>query len=56
MIAGLFFGFSFGMGGISAAALGVLADAQGIRSVFLLCSVLPVLGLLTILLPRRSLG
>ena len=56
MIAGLFFGFSFGMGGISAAALGVLADAQGIRSVFLLCSVLPVLGLLTILLPRRSFG
>ncbi len=56
MIAGLFFGFSFGMGGISAAALGVLADAQGIRSVFLLCSVLPILGLLTILLPRRSLG
>lgn len=53
MIAGLFFGFSFGMGGISAAALGVLADAQGIRAVFLLCSVLPVLGLLTILLPRR---
>ncbi|MFN4060124.1 MAG: MFS transporter [Paracoccus hibiscisoli] len=56
MIAGLFFGFSFGMGGISAAALGVLADAQGIRSVFLLCSVLPVLGLLTILLPRRALA
>lgn len=56
MIAGLFFGFSFGMGGISAAALGVLADAQGIRAVFLLCSVLPVLGLLTILLPRRALA
>ncbi|MGR3197527.1 MAG: MFS transporter [Paracoccus sp. (in: a-proteobacteria)] len=54
MIAGLFFGFSFGMGGIAAAALGVLADAQGIETVFRLCSVLPVLGLLTILLPRRD--
>lgn len=54
MIAGLFFGFSFGMGGIAAAALGVLADARGIETVFRLCSVLPVLGLLTILLPRRD--
>lgn len=54
MIAGLFFGFSFGMGGISAAALGVLADAQGIRTVFLICSALPVLGLLTVLLPRNA--
>lgn len=51
-IAGLFFGFSFGMGGIAAAALGVLADARGIAAVFVLCSMLPVLGVLTILLPR----
>ncbi|VDS07310.1 Fosmidomycin resistance protein [Paracoccus haematequi] len=51
-IAGLFFGFSFGMGGIAAAALGVLADAQGIETVFLLCSFLPILGILTIFLPR----
>lgn len=53
-IAGLFFGFSFGMGGIAAAALGVVADARGIEFVFRLCSVLPVLGVLTILLPRPS--
>ncbi|AUH33622.1 MFS transporter [Paracoccus tegillarcae] len=51
-IAGLFFGFAFGMGGIAAAVLGVLADATSIRFVFLLCSALPVLGCLTILLPR----
>ena len=56
MIAGLFFGFSFGMGGIAAAALGVLADARGIETVFLLCSFLPILGCLTILLPRRLIG
>lgn len=54
MVAGLFFGFSFGMGGISAAALGVLADAQGIRTVFLICSVLPILGILTVFLPRQD--
>jgi FSR family fosmidomycin resistance protein-like MFS transporter len=53
MIAGLFFGFSFGMGGIAAAALGVLADKQGIEAVFHLTAFLPLLGLLTILLPRR---
>lgn len=54
MVAGLFFGFSFGMGGISAAALGVLADAQGLDLVFLLCSMLPVLGILTIFLPKQD--
>lgn len=53
-IAGLFFGFSFGMGGIAAAALGVLADSRGIETVFLLCSFLPILGVLTILLPRSG--
>lgn len=53
MIAGLFFGFSFGMGGIAAAALGVLADRQGIEAVFHLTAFLPLLGLLTILLPHR---
>ena len=54
MIAGLFFGFSFGMGGIAAAALGVVADLRGLDFVFLICSFLPLLGLLTILLPRES--
>ncbi|MFV0382872.1 MFS transporter [Paracoccus sp. (in: a-proteobacteria)] len=53
-IAGLFFGFAFGMGGISAAALGVLADAKGLPTVFLLCSFLPALGVLTVLLPRQK--
>ncbi|WP_134725295.1 MFS transporter [Paracoccus luteus] len=52
LIAGLFFGFAFGMGGIAAAVLGQVADVHGIRFVFLICSVLPVLGLLTVFLPR----
>jgi len=53
LIAGLFFGFAFGIGGIAAALLGLLADARGIDFVFLLCSFLPLLGLLTVFLPRQ---
>ncbi len=51
MIAGIFFGFAFGMGGIAAAALGVIADARGIEYIYWLCSFLPLLGLVTVLLP-----
>jgi FSR family fosmidomycin resistance protein-like MFS transporter len=51
MVAGIFFGFAFGSGGIAAAALGALADVRGIEFVFQLTSYLPLLGLLTILLP-----
>ncbi len=54
MIAGLFFGFAFGMGGVAAAFLGQVADARGIEFVYLVCSFLPVLGLTTILLPRET--
>lgn len=53
LVAGIFFGFAFGMGGIAAAVLGVLADARGIEWVFQVCAFLPVLGLLTIFLPGR---
>ena len=52
MVSGLFFGFIFGIGGIGAAALGALADWQGIRFVFLLCSFLPAIGILSIFLPN----
>ncbi|WP_223456017.1 MULTISPECIES: MFS transporter [unclassified Pseudomonas] len=51
MIAGVFFGLMFGFGGIGAALLGHLADIQGIEYVYRLCSYLPLLGILTILLP-----
>jgi MFS transporter, FSR family, fosmidomycin resistance protein len=50
-IAGLFFGIAFGMGGIGAAVLGVLADQTSIDFVYKLCAYLPLLGLLTALLP-----
>ena len=52
MISGLFFGFSFGMGGIGAAVLGWLIDLTDITFVYKLCAVLPAIGLLTMFLPN----
>ncbi len=52
MIAGLFFGLAFGMGGIGSAVLGRLADHSGIQYVFRVCAFLPLLGLLTGFLPN----
>jgi FSR family fosmidomycin resistance protein-like MFS transporter len=51
MISGLFFGLAFGIAGIGAAAVGQLADRTSIEFVFGLCAFLPLIGLLTILLP-----
>ncbi len=52
MISGLFFGFSFGMGGLGAAALGWLADRTSIETVYQVCAFLPAIGLLTSFLPN----
>ncbi len=52
MISGLFFGFAFGMAGLGAAILGELADLTSIRFVYLVCSVLPAVGLLAAFLPN----
>ncbi|MFD1632088.1 MFS transporter [Pseudopedobacter beijingensis] len=52
MIAGLFFGFAFGMGGIGSALLGWLADETDIFYVFTICSFLPLLGIVTGFLPN----
>ena len=52
MVAGMMFGFSFGLGGLGAAALGRIADATGIEFVYRVCSFLPVIGLLTFFLPN----
>jgi len=52
MIAGLFFGFAFGMGGIGSALLGWLADKTSIDYVYHVCSFLPLIGLLTGFLPN----
>jgi FSR family fosmidomycin resistance protein-like MFS transporter len=50
-VAGLFFGLAFGLAGIGSAVLGKLADATSIEFVVKVCSFLPLIGLLTWLLP-----
>ena len=52
MIGGLFYGLSFGLGGLAAAILGQLADRLGIDTVYHLCSFLPAMGLLAWFLPK----
>ena len=52
MIAGLFYGVSFGLGAVSAALLGELADITSIATVYRICAFLPLLGLLTWFLPQ----
>ena len=52
MVSGLFFGLAFGMGGLGAAVLGVLADATSIVFVYKLCAFLPLIGVLAALLPE----
>ncbi|WP_336971044.1 MFS transporter [Sphingobium aromaticiconvertens] len=54
MISGLFFGFSFGMGGIGAAILGEVADRSGIDMVYAVCAFLPAIGLLAVFLPGKT--
>jgi MFS transporter, FSR family, fosmidomycin resistance protein len=51
-IAGLFFGLSFGLGGIGAALLGALADMTSLTFVYKVCAFLPAIGLLTYFLPN----
>ena len=52
MVSGLFFGFAFGMGGLGAAVLGVLADRTSIEYVYKVIAFLPLLGMVAALLPR----
>lgn len=52
MISGLFFGLAFGMSGVGAGLLGLLADHTSIGFVYRVCAFLPALGLVTALLPN----
>ncbi|CAO97507.1 MFS transporter [Erwinia tasmaniensis] len=51
LVSGLFFGFSFGMGGLGAALLGIVADRYSIELVYQICAYLPLLGILAAFLP-----
>lgn len=52
LVGGLFYGLSFGLGGLAAAGLGLLADKIGIVNVFWLTAFLPAMGLMAALLPK----
>ncbi|MFQ6755800.1 MFS transporter [Cereibacter sphaeroides] len=52
LIGGLFYGLNFGLGGIAAALLGVLAESYGVETVYRICAFLPLIGLLAWFLPR----
>lgn len=51
MIAGLFFGLMFGLGGVASAFFGWLADRTGVEFIFRLSSWLPWLGIVAGFLP-----
>ncbi|RBP08113.1 MFS transporter [Rossellomorea aquimaris] len=51
MVSGLTVGLAFGMGAVGAVIFGGLADLYTIRFVMILCSFLPLLGMMTFLLP-----
>jgi FSR family fosmidomycin resistance protein-like MFS transporter len=52
MVSGLFFGLAFGMGGLGAALLGVLADHTSIEFVYRVIAFLPLIGMVTAFLPK----
>ncbi|MDP3408011.1 MFS transporter [Bosea sp. (in: a-proteobacteria)] len=54
LVGGLFYGLSFGLGGVAAALLGELADRIGIDAVYAICAFLPAIGLLAWFLPKLT--
>ncbi|MFD0710451.1 MFS transporter [Paenibacillus sp. GCM10027626] len=54
LVSGIFFGLAFGLGGVGSAILGNMADATSIDFVIRCCAYLPLLGLLTIFLPKEK--
>lgn len=54
MVAGVMFGFMFGISGIAAAGIGMFADQYGIEWVFKVCSFIPLFGLATFFLPKTN--
>ncbi len=51
MIAGIFFGLMFGLGGIGSAFFGWLADVTSVRFIFQVSTWLPLLGVVALFLP-----
>ena len=55
-VAGAFYGLAFGLGALSAAVLGRVADLTSLSTVYVMCSYLPLIGLMTWFLPRVEKG
>ena len=55
MIAGVFFGLMFGLGGLGSAFFGWLADRTSIEFIFRVSTLLPLLGIITGFLPNIEL-
>ena len=54
MIAGIFFGLMFGLGGLGSAFFGWLADKTSIEYIFQVSSLLPLLGIIAGFLPNTQ--
>jgi MFS transporter, FSR family, fosmidomycin resistance protein len=54
MIGGLFYGLTFGLGGIAAAILGEVADRTSLQTVYMACAFLPAMGMLAWFLPKAG--
>ncbi len=54
MIAGVFFGLMFGLGGIGSAFFGWLADKTSIEFIFRISTWLPLLGVIAVFLPNTK--
>ncbi|ANB60791.1 MFS transporter [Anoxybacteroides amylolyticum] len=54
MASGLIVGLAFGMGALGAVVLGKIADVYTLKTLMTMCSFLPLLGILTFLLPKEG--
>ena len=51
-IGGFMYGFAYGIGGLSSCAMGYIGDYIGLQKLFIISGFVPLLGILTIFLPK----
>lgn len=58
LVSGLFYGFAFGIAGISSAILGYFADIYSVGFIYNVCSYIPLLGFVAYFLPnlKKTIG
>ncbi|MBQ8056431.1 MAG: MFS transporter [Paludibacteraceae bacterium] len=52
LVSGMFYGFAFGIAGISSAVLGHFIDIYGLKAIYDFCAFMPLLGLVAAFLPK----